>query len=230
MKSKQELIDLTHVVSSKIPGWDKDTRFDVNITHDYGQGEGIRFRVQHFQSAAGIGTHIDAPAHCVPGGRTVDQITLSELITSCVVIDVSSDLRPDFILNPQHIDLFEEQHGTIEQDAFVVVYTGWSQRWPDAVRYRNSYQFPSLSPEASQVLVERGVCGVGIDTLSVDVPSRGFLSHGIILGADKYIVENIPHTVTHLPPVGSRIIIAPLKIEGGTEAPVRLIAEVPVHE
>ena len=61
-----------------------------------------------------------------------------------------------------------------------------------------------------------------IDTLSPDLPSSGFPVHKHVLGAGKYIVENIANA-SKLPPVGSITLAMPIKVAGLTEAPIRLI-------
>ena len=47
--------------------------------------------------------------------------------------------------------------------------------------------------------------------------------HRRILGADKYLVENIANA-KELPPIGAKVFVLPMKIKNSTEAPVRLIA------
>ena len=64
--------------------------------------------------------------------------------------------------------------------------------------------------------------GIGVDTLSPDTGKQGFPVHDIFLGAGKYLVENIANSES-LPNVGAHILVLPLKIQGGTEAPVRLV-------
>jgi len=70
--------------------------------------------------------------------------------------------------------------------------------------------------------LERGAAGIGIDTLSPDRPEDGFPAHKLLLGAGKFIVENAAN-LRSLPPLGSQVLVAPIKISGGTEAPVRLM-------
>jgi len=73
------------------------------------------------------------------------------------------------------------------------------------------------------MLLERSIAGIGIDTLSCDRGDQGFPVHRVILGAGKYLVENIANA-KELPPTGGRILVLPLKLKHGTEAPVRLVA------
>jgi kynurenine formamidase len=50
-----------------------------------------------------------------------------------------------------------------------------------------------------------------------------FPVHRAILGAGKYLVENVANA-KELPPTGARIFVMPMKIKDGTEAPIRLVA------
>ena len=84
--------------------------------------------------------------------------------------------------------------------------------------------FPGISKEAAEYLVSRKIKGTGIDTASLDPgPSTTFLAHRIILGANLYGLENVAH-LKRLPPIGARLIVAPMKIEGGSGAPTRIYA------
>jgi kynurenine formamidase len=84
-------------------------------------------------------------------------------------------------------------------------------------------KFPSVHENVAKLLLERGVTGIGIDTLSADTGADGFPVHRAILGAGKYLVENVANA-KELPPTGAKIAVLPMKIKDGTEAPIRLIA------
>lgn len=63
---------------------------------------------------------------------------------------------------------------------------------------------------------------LGIDTLSPDCPEDGFKVHKSFLGAGKIIIENVENLDSMLP-LGSFVMVLPIKIKDGTEAPVRLV-------
>ena len=179
---------------------------------------------------AGLGTHIDAPAHCCKNGKDVSSLQLSDLIAPLIVLDVSHKMTSDYAISVEDIDEFEARYGRIPENSFVLGYTGWGSKWPDVASYRNvgsdgRMQFPYFSQKAAAVLLERGVCGIGIDTLSPDAPLvvDNYPVHHLFLSAGKYIVENVAY-VQGLSPVGMTALIMPLKIEGATEAPIRFIA------
>lgn len=221
-----KLIDLTHALEAHIPCWDGDggCGFKHEITLDYSDcSTEVKFRVQKLEMFDGMGTHMDAPAHCIPGGKVVSDIPLKQLISPCVVIDVSNQADEDYSITQEDVIAFENQHGRITDNTFVIFYTGWGRYWSDAKKYRNNLVFPSISKEAANVLLDRNIAGLGIDTLSPDIPSSGYPVHRKILSANKYIVENIAYA-DQLPAVGAYVLVIPIKISGATEAPIRLIA------
>ncbi|MEK9184744.1 MAG: cyclase family protein [Patescibacteria group bacterium] len=215
-----KVIDLTHTLSSEIPFWDGNCYFELSIDGNY---EKDMFRSQKIKCNAGIGTHMDAPAHAVPGGRTIDKLTLEELVTDCIVIDVSSEANEGYTIKPEIVEIFEKKNGEIKPKSFVIFYTGWDKRWDNKEKYNNNHKFPSVDKSTAELLLQRNISGMGIDTLSADTGLNGFPVHHTILGADKYLVENIANA-KELPPTGSKVYILPIKIKGGTEAPIRLIA------
>jgi kynurenine formamidase len=245
-KFPYNIIDLTHELGQDIPSWDGNCGFRHEVLLDYEDctirnrtlRTEVQFRVQKLHMEAGIGTHIDAPAHCIPGGTTVEQLELKNLAAPAVVIDISSRMK-DFLqlsgsqfggwddksLSVQPTDIldFEKQHGEIAPGSFVIIHTGWSRYWGNPEKYRNNHHFPSVAGSTAELLLERNIAGLGIDTLSPDRPADGFHVHKILLGAGKYIVENIS-SADKLPPTGAYTLALPIKITGGTEAPVRLIA------
>lgn len=215
------IIDLTHTLDKDTPTWDGGCGFQHEMILDYEEDDSeVKFRVQKIKARAGIGTHIDAPSHCVPGGQTIESIPLEDLITPIVKIDISSKATEEYKLSVQDILDFEIQYGEIKANRFVIIHTGWSQYW-STPKYRNDLQFPTVSAEAAELLLSRNINGLGIDTLSPDLRFSGFPVHKILLGAGKYIVENIANS-HKLPALGGYAITMPMKIDGVTEAPVRM--------
>ncbi len=156
-------------------------------------------------------------------------------IRPAVVVDVSaaSAADPDYTMTTQDLLDWEERYGAIPDGAVVLMYTGWSRKWSDYDAYKNQDEdgrmhFPGFSEEAAKFLVEeREINGIGIDNLSVDAAAaRGFWAHRIVNGAGKFHLENVAN-VHLLPPSGAYLIVAPIKIEGGSGGQVRIFAVVP---
>jgi kynurenine formamidase len=223
----KKIIDLTHTLTPDIPIFDTTgCGFELSIESDYKDcTPPDLFRAQKINSKAGIGTHMDAPAHCVEGGKTIEKIEMEELVAPCVVIDVSFEADQNYVVMPEKVLDFEKEYGEIPPKSFVIFYTGWDKHWGDPEIYRNNYKFPSISEATAKLLLERDIVGLGIDTLSSDTGAKGFPVHRAILGAGKYLVENIANAKS-LPPTGAKIFVMPIKIGEGTEAPIRLVAVV----
>jgi kynurenine formamidase len=216
------LIDLTHALHENIPTWEGDCGFKHDRAQDYDPHSIWKFRTHTIMMNEGIGTHIDAPAHCIPGGKFIHELPLDDLIAPCVVLDVSHKADENYCVTAADVYEFEKLHGEIKAGTFVIVRTGWDRFWSTPEKYRNNLKFPYLAEDTAQLLVEKEIVGLGIDTLSPDQPLLGYPVHQIILGANKYIVENIANA-DQLPAVGSYSMAIPMKIQQGTEAPIRLM-------
>lgn len=217
-------------------------------TPETSQAPGARSK-QAFELNGGTGTHIDAPAHFVVGGRTVDQLDTSELVNVPVcIIDCQEmvDSNADYLLSRDVILADEERHGPIPPKSLICIRTGWAdKRYEKRDLYYNStddidavikrggcpeMHFPGISGDAAELLViERQALGIGIDTLSPDGGSgglRGYPAHHTVLGQDRYILENL-HLRPNLPARGATAVVAPLNIVGAPESPVRVLLMLP---
>jgi kynurenine formamidase len=219
-----KIIDLTYPLSPTTPSWNGRCGFEHQIKMDYSDNtRELSFRVQQIKMHAGIGTHIDAPSHCVPGGKSIADLDLNDLIAPCAVIDVSQQSHASYCASAEDIRKFEQTHGPLQPKSFVIFRTGWDQFWEEPEKYRNNFMFPSIAEDAALLLLDRNIVGLGIDTLSPDRPDNQYKVHKAILGAGKYIVENVANA-SSLPPIGSYSLALPIKTVGGTEAPMRFIA------
>lgn len=217
------LIDLTHTLDEKIPAWNGGCGFnrELHINYSDCQGED-KFRMMRIKMHAGIGTHMDAPSHCIPGGGYIHDCDVNDLCMPCVVIDVSDKCYERYSLTCKDITDFERKHGVITQGSCVMIQTGWSKFWNEPSKYHNNHVFPSVSFEATTLILERDVSALGIDTLSPDRPEDGFKVHQAFLGVGKILIENVAN-LDSMPPIGSFVMVLPIKIKDGTEAPVRLV-------
>ena len=216
MKFPFKVIDLTHEISANIPTWDINCGFSHENILDYDDCDtDVKFRVQHAEMPLGIGTHVDAPAHCCVNGVTIESLELNSLITECIVINVSHLATENYIVDENVITQFESEYKKIPKNSFVIVYTGWSENWNNPIKYHNNYKFPSISKDVAKTLLKREIAGLGIDTLSPD-------RHKLFLSNNKYIVENI-NKANLLPYINSYIMILPMKIKDATEAPARIL-------
>lgn len=234
-KTESSFIELSHTLNEKVPTWGGKQGFHLETKLDYHEcTPPATLRVQQVKMHAGIGTHIDAPAHFVQGGRTVDYLAFDELLSiPLFVVDVSEHAgdNPDYLISQEDVLRAEQLHGEIPTAALVAFYTGWSKHWSDQDKYRNEnsagvMQFPAIKSEVIDYILTKNIVGIGIDVLSPDDPlDNTFPVHVKMLGADKYIVENMAN-LDKVACSGMRCSVVPLNIKDATEAPVRLFCEV----
>ncbi len=218
-----KLIDLTHALDDTIPTWSGECGFNHELHIDYSDcDDEDKFRVMKIKMHSGIGTHMDAPSHCIAGGKCIHDFDVNDLIMPCLVVDVSDKCHKRYSLSAQDVADFESKYGKITGGSCVMVKTGWNKFWNTPSKYHNNHVFPSISPEAAELLLERGVSAIGIDTLSPDRPEDGFKVHKTFLGTGKIIIENVAN-LDSMPPTCGFVMVLPIKIKDGTEAPIRLV-------
>jgi len=225
------VVDLTHTLDAGNPTFEVNakpvfrTRTVATIQKDHYFAREVSLP-EHF------GTHLDAPAHFISGLWTVDQIPAERLVAAMAVIDVSAKVKtdPDYQFSVQDIADWEHAHGHIPQGAVVMLHTGWDTRWSSSKAYRNAdaegvMHFPGYSLDAAKFLVEgRQVVGIGIDTLSIDNGrSPNFPVHQYVLAHSTYQLENVAN-LGQVPAQGALVVVAPMKLAGGSGSPVRLLA------
>lgn len=235
----QTLVDLTHPYNAETIFWPTSPSTFRLDTLFHGPTEGGWFYSAHVLSTPEHGgTHLDAPIHFFEGRQTADQIPLGRLIGPAVVIDVSARAAddPDYRLTVEDVSAFEAAHGTIAPGTIVLLRTGWSTRWPDRLAYlgddtpgdASRLRFPSYGEPAARLLVEqRQVAMLGVDAASIDVgQSTDFIVHRIAAERNVPGLENLTN-LDRLPPTGAQVIALPMKIEGGSGGPVRVVGVVP---
>ena len=223
------VVDMTYAINDKLPAWPGDDRtFEAKAL---ATPEKDGYFARSFWTLEHYGTHLDAPAHFPGGKQYLDQIPVAHFFGPAVVIDVRDEVSKDsdYRLRVVRVEKWEALHERIPSGAIVLLRTGWSSRWPDQALYRNMdahgvMHFPGYSVEAAKLLIERGAVGLGIDTLSIDYgPSKDFEVHRTDLPAGLYNLENLAN-LDQLPEAGAFLIAAPIKLEGGSGGPVRVLA------
>ena len=193
-----------------------------------------------FEGGEHVGTHLDAPIHWVTGQDKddVSQIPLKRLIGPAMVIDKTAEAAedPDYLLTVDDIQGFASEHGGLPQGGWLLYRTGWDARAADQAAFLNADQngphTPGLAIEAARWLAEESpLVGVGVETVGTDAGAAhsfdpAFPCHTFMLGAGKYGLTQLTN-LAELPPTGSVLVVAPLKLVGGSGSPVRPFALVP---
>lgn len=168
-----------------------------------------------------VGTHADAPLHFIPKGNGIDQVPLDVLVGPAQVLNFAPCHPLQEIDVPQ---LQEKLGGKVPER--MILRTDWSEYFGRMPFYT---QYPYLTENAAQWLVENGVRLIAMDTPSPDNPahSRGTAkdspNHKVLLGAGVVLVEY----VCNLKSLTSRdveLIVLPLKLKDCDGSPVRCIA------
>ena len=237
---QKSIIDLSHTYSDKTIYWVTSKEFKLDTVYNGQTDKGYYYSANNFCTAEHGGTHIDAPIHFIENGQTVDKIPLEKLIGNAVKIDVYSKAinNPDYSVSIDDLKAWETSQKTkIPDESIVLLQTGFSKYYPDKIKYLGTdkrgedavklLHFPGLSPDAAKWLVEnRNIKSIGIDTPSIDYgQSESFESHIILLEKNVPVFENLTN-LGKLPLDGFEVIALPMKIEGGTGAPLRIIAMV----
>lgn len=235
-----KFVDLSHTYDSSTIFWPTAETFALQKVADGDTPGGFYYAANNFSGSEHGGTHIDAPAHFAKGRMSVDRLPLESLMAPAVVIDVTqaSAANADYRVAIEDFSRFERQHGQIAAGSIVLLKTGFASRWPNPETYLGTAErgeagvaklhFPGLHPDAATWLVSnRSVKAVGIDTASIDFgQSTLYETHRILNGRDIPAFENLA-SLDRLPPTGSFVIALPMKIGGGSGAPLRAVAVIP---
>lgn len=234
------VVDLTHSFDASTIYWPTEKGFQFQPGDNGLNAKGYYYAANRFTTAEHGGTHLDAPRHFSADGQTADQIPIERLIGEAAVIDVTQQCAADdtYLVSIEDLMAWEEMHGRQLRDVIVLLKTGWADRWSDRTSYLGTermgpeavaeLRFPGLAPIAAGWLArERDVKAVGIDTASIDYgPSTHFETHVTLCSANIPIFENVASLVP-LPAEGAWVTALPMKIEGGSGGPLRIIATLP---
>ena len=244
------IVDLTQTLSPEFPA--------QQLPPQFGQVWGFKMeRISHYDEAGPgwywnnfscgehTGTHFDAPAHWVTGkdhaNNTVDTIDTRNFIGAACVVDASAEVaaNPDWLLTVAFLEAWEERHGRIPPGAWLLFRTDWSKRLPDPASFVNMREDGAHTPGPTQEAVEwlireRDVRGFGVETINTDAGQAyawpvSYPCHTLMHGANKFGLQCLKN-LDQLPPQGAVVVSAPLKIEGGSGSPLRVLALVPAAQ
>jgi kynurenine formamidase len=184
-----------------------------------------------------VGTHFDAPAHWITGrdGLDISQVPPRQLIAPAAVIDKSAEAaaNPDFLLDVEHIELWQQQHGPLPQGGWLLFRSGWDTRAGDQSAFLNANESGSHTPGVSVALArwlaeQSPLIGFGVETVGTDAGAAHsfdppFPCHSFLLGAGKYGLTQLAN-LSKLPPTGAVLVAAPLPIVRGSGSPARVLA------
>ena len=207
------LIDMTHTITPDIPVYPGTPAPCLSPACTFTK-DGFRETLLTFSSHTG--THMDAPAHLLPEGRTLDDMPMSQFSGRATVLDVSGE-------GPVITEAFlQSNYEAIHTADYILFYTGWEDRWggPEFLEDR----FPVPNEAAARYLTSCGLKGVGTDAVSIDRMDGGLPVHSILLKAGVLSLENLC-----LKKVRDRknflFFAIPLKFRNADGSPIRAFAE-----
>jgi kynurenine formamidase len=234
------IVDLTHPFNAQTIYWPSTPPASFRL-EQLARGRtaaGYYYSANAFSSAEHGGTHLDAPSHFAQAGRTTDQIPLEQLIGRAIVLDISAKAatNPDYALTQEDVREWERGHGRILPGTIVLLHTGWSKRWPNKRAYLGDdtpgdatrLHFPSFGPDAARFLIkQRFIAALGADVASIDIgQSRDFAVHQLAGAANIPAFENLTN-LDQVPISGASVIALPMKIQGGSGGPLRVVVLIP---
>jgi kynurenine formamidase len=222
-----KVLDLTQPLDESTLLWPESAPFVADAQPQY-DVDGFWWRDLAF--AEHSGTHLDAPCHCVEGGADVESFGAEQLVRPAVRIDARALCGgdPEWTLATTDVEAWEAEHGRVPAGAAVLLCTGWDAYVGDHARYvGDPLSFPGYGPEAAALLVERGVAGLGVDTLSVDRGSAAdFPVHFTSLPAGLWHLEGLVG-LAGVPDVGATVVAGALRLPRASGTPARVFALVP---
>lgn len=193
------IIDITRLLGPETPVYPGDPAVTLEVLSRARGGES--YALSRLTLGTHAGTHVDAPAHFLPGGPTAEAIPLDACIGPATVFSVTGSA------------------GAIEPAELASLPGGC-----DRVLLRTGSPLlgsRALSETAARFLVGRGVRLVGIDTLSVAEPAAPGPVHRLLLEAGIVILEGLD--LTAAPDGDALLVCLPLKLAGGDGAPARAV-------
>jgi arylformamidase len=198
------LIDISPLVSERIAVWPGDTpyRYTANLSF----AAGANLDLGEVRSTVHLGAHADAPRHYHREGVGIEARDLDLYHGECEVLRVK--VARGARITPDDLPHFPTAPRVLFQ-------TG---TFPDPERFDED--FASFSPELLELLADRGVRLVGIDTPSVDpFESKALESHQVLFERDMAVLEGL--VLEHVEPGRYTLIALPLRLEGADASPVR---------
>lgn len=210
-----KVIDLTHKIVEAMPvypGTERPKLEAANTVEKHGFKETLLTMFSH------TGTHMDAPAHLFAHRTTLDAFPAGHFIGKGLVIDCS-DLQEGQSITMKHMEGVREK---ADQADFILFHTGWDVHWGTDAYFGD---FPHITEEVADYLINSKKRGVGLDVISIDPISDGSLTihKRLMADTDIVIIENL----TGLGQIGNELFTfcaLPIKFDNSDGAPVRAVA------
>jgi arylformamidase len=217
--STPRVIDLSHPIHEQMPPWPGTPPVEITILD---QAEWTTAEQRHSNASRlamniHCGTHMDAPFHFMPLGRTIDQVPLDWTYGPATLVRLTNQ-GPGTQVTAADLQPWE---ASLRRTGKAILQMGWAERWQQADFFDN---FPVISAEAARFLVDCGVHLIGVETASVDMAPHD--THLVLLGNDCLIVECL-RGLEQITSDEFLFCATPLSVAGRDGSPVRAVAILP---
>lgn len=208
-----KIIDLSRPVSGGMPVFPGDVPPVVTVISTV---EKDGFAASLITAGNHTGTHMDAPAHLLPGGETLDKLPGEKFFGLAQVVDAARCIGREI-----ETDDIKASVTDISAVDYILINTGWADKW-GCEKYLKDY--PVLSEQAARWLAAQDLKGVGVDAASVDkAAGAGCDIHKILLERKILIIENLVN-LELLPGKPFCFAALPLPLKDADGAPARVMA------
>jgi kynurenine formamidase len=220
--------DLTHELHPDFPTYFGDPQLKLESKFTY---KDHKFNLNEWVLNEHTGTHMDAPLHFSPDGKSVAEIPVENLVIPLALIDIreKAAANADAQLTPDDIKAWIAKNGPIPDRACVAMKSGWDAH-VTGPKFRNAddkkvMHFPGFHVETAKMLIETTTAsGIAVDTLSLDFgPSPDFATHYAWLPSGRWGLEAAAN-LGGLPEKGAMLVVGAPKIRGATGGPCRVFA------
>lgn len=209
------LIDLSHRIENGMPVFPGTP--EVNIEQLF-TVEKDGFAEKGLHLITHLGTHMDAPAHMIGDGKTLDDFPISKFSGKACVIPFAKD-----DIDGQDQEEYLSQFESLIRDCdFVLLNTSWSEKWGSPEYFKN---YQALDLKGAKYLTGFYLSGIGIDAISIDFEENTqYEVHHEVLGNDIVIIENLCN-LDQIRAQTFRFTAFPLFLTDADGSPVRAVVE-----
>lgn len=217
------------------PEFGQTARFELEEISRY-DDRGPAWYWNNFRTGEHTGTHFDAPIHWATGPQQdVASVPPDRLVGPIAVLDVADRVArdPDDLVEVEDLQAWQETHGSLPEGGWLLVRSGWSAHAGSQEAFLNADEdgphTPGLSPDCARWLAQESpIIGLGVETVGTDAGAAAtfdpmFPCHSLMHQAGKYGLTQL-RNLDQLPPTGAFLVASPLKIDGGSGSPVRVLA------
>ena len=207
------IIDLSHSICSNIPTYPGDRPIPkVESISKNG------ITITSIRLGSHMGTHMDAPRHFFPNGKSLGDISPETFIGSAVCLD-KSDTQDEINITADELDVLARL-----RPKWLFIFTGHDKFWGQE-RYFSNH--PYASKIMIRELLKTRIAGIGVDTPSIDAADAGndgYPNHHLWLGAGRLAIENLCGLYQLPTETVIEIYALPLNIDADG-APVRVLVK-----